>query len=63
MTFRRKVSNIIGIAISQGGFRDVFTQLNSLGKLDQKTTSQIILAICEYISENEESGHLQSSGK
>lgn len=50
---RKKIGNILGIAIPPMGYRQVFAQLNQLGKIGDKQMIEILVVLCEEFERRE----------
>lgn len=53
MTLLETMSSILGMPIREGKWRQYLTMLDRDGKIDKKTQLEMILALCEKISEIE----------
>lgn len=53
LPLRKKIGNILGIAIPPMGYRQVFAQLNQLGKIGDKQMIEILTVLCEEFERKE----------
>lgn len=54
LSFRKKISAILGMAIPPKGYAKVFSDLDRLGKINNKQLIQILIIVCEKLDEYEE---------
>jgi hypothetical protein len=53
MKIREEVSRLLKYRIGKGQWDEVFMALNREGRLDSKTTKDLLLLICKYLEERE----------